>query len=106
MKNYKEMNWEERKDIAKLFANWLKNYTDTVIIRVMEQRDEIINNEFAMNLLKELLKREEAEYHDFSHSIGSLLSDFETFKEFDPHSHPTTHAKSYRDILYDMYIKK
>lgn len=106
MKRYNEMTWEEKQEVAELFANWLQCYTHEVIVRVMEQRDEIINNQFAMNLLKELKKREEREYHDFSHHIGNLLSEFETFKGFDPHNHPTTHARSYRDVLYDMYIRK
>lgn len=106
MKIYTEMNWDEKKEIAALFANWLKTYTHEVIVRVMEKSDEIINNEFAMNLLRELKDREEKERDDFSHSIGNLLGDFDTFQEFDPHNHPITHAGSYRDILYDMYIRK
>ena len=71
----------------------------------MEKRNEIINNEFAMKLLKELKEREEKEKVDFDNNIGALFSDFDGFKEYDSHNHPLTHANSYRDILYDMYIK-
>ena len=106
MKRYNEMTWEEKQEVAALFANWLQRYTHECILRAMERREEIINNEFAMMLLKELKVREEAEQKDFGHSIGSLLNDFETFKEYDPHIHCTTHAGSYRDILYDMFIRK
>lgn len=105
MKKFEEMTMEERKEIVRLFANWLKKYTHEVVVSVMEKRDEIINNEMAMKMLRELKEREEKEYDDFSNSIGSMMYDFETFKEFDVHNHPLTHAGSYRDILYDMYIK-
>ena len=106
MKKFEEMEINERNEICLLFANWLQRYTDEVIITVLERRDEIINNEFAMNLLKELKEREEKESKEFAHSIGCLLNDFEDFKEYDPHNHPMTHASSYRDVLYDMFIRK
>lgn len=106
MKNFDEMTIKEQQEITVLFANWLKHYTHEVIIQVMEKRDEIINNDFAMNLLIELNEREEKEAKEFAHSIGHLLGEFDTFKEYDPHNNPLTHAASYRDVLYDMYIKE
>lgn len=106
MKTFDEItDRTERDEIVLLFANWLKDYTHEVIIRVLEKRDEIINNEFAMNLLKELKTREEKEKADFDNSMANLLSDFDKYKEYNPHNNPLTHAKSYRDILYDMYIR-
>ena len=105
MKKYDDMTITEQKEIAELFGNWLKNYTHEVIAKAMKNRDEIINNDFAMNLLIELKEREDKEEVEFYHEIGNLLNDFKTFKEFDPHNHPSTHASSYRDVLYDMYIK-
>lgn len=105
MKKFEEMTREERDEVVLLFTNWLKQYSHEVICRVMVKRDEIINNEFAMNLLRELKERQEEEFKDFNHSIENLLENFDTFKEFNPHSHPLTHAGSYRDILHDMYIK-
>lgn len=105
MKKYEELSYTEQNEIAALFGNWLQQYTHEVIIRVIEKRDEIISNEFSMNLLKELKEREEEEEHDFRRSIGHLLDNYNTFKEYNPHSHPLTHAKSYRDVLYDMYIR-
>lgn len=98
-------NNDVRNEIILLFSNWLKNYTNDVIIRVMAKRDEIISNDFAMNLLKELKKREDKESEDFDNNIAWLFRDFNGFKEFDTHNHPTTHSESYRDVLYDMYIK-
>ena len=104
MNNFKERELNERKFIGKLIANWLKDYTQEVILRVLEKREEIINNEFTMNLLRELYEREQKENEEFNNDIISLLENFEEFKEYDPHKHLLTHSKSYRDILYDMYI--
>ena len=104
MKKFEELEFEEKKEITLLFANWLKDYTHEVIVKVISRRDEIINNEFAMNILKELKDREEKEEKDFAHSIGNLLGEFDTFKKYDPHKHVLTHSSSYRDILRDMYF--
>ena len=104
MKKFEELEIEERKEITVLFANWLKGYTHEVVVKVMEKRDEIINNEFTMNMLKELKERQEKEAEDFGRRIESLLGDFETFKEYDVNIHPITHSGSYRDILRDMYF--
>ena len=98
-------NNDERDEIILLFSNWLKDYTNDVIIRVMAKSDEIIINDFAMNLLKELKKREDKESVYFDNNISRLLLDYDGFKEFDTHNHPTTHSSSYRDVLYDMFIK-
>ena len=104
MKKYDDMTITEQKEIAVLFCNWLKIYSHEVIVKVMKNRDAIINNDFAMNLLIELKEREDIEEGEFYNDIEHLLYDFENFKEFDPHFH-MTHSSSYRDVLYDMYIK-
>ena len=104
MKKFEELEFEERKEITLLFANWLKSYTHDVIIEIMEKRDEIINNEFTMNMLRELKEREDKEKIDFEHNIGNLLGDFETFKEYNAHNNPITHSSSYRNVLHDMYF--
>ena len=105
MKNYEEMTYGEQREIAGLFANWLKNYTKEVILKVMKKRDDIISNDFAMNLLIELNEREDKEETEFYNDISHLLDDYKTFKDYDPHSHVITHSGSYRDVLYDMFIK-
>lgn len=105
MKKFDEMTIKEQQEITVLFANWLNKYTHEVILRVIKKRDEIISNDFAMNLLIELKEREEKEEKEFAHSIGNLLGEFNTFKDYDTHSNPLTHASSYRDVLYDMFIK-
>lgn len=106
MRKYEELSFNEQKEIAFLFGNWLREYTHAVVVRVLEKRDEIISNDFAMNLLKELSEREKDEQEQFDDNIYSLLQAFDIFKEYDPHNHPLTHARSYRDVLYDMYISE
>ena len=101
---FEELKYDEREEITSLFANWLKNYTHDIIISVISRRDEIINNEFVMNMLRELKAREETEEKEFAHSIGCLLYDFESFKEYDLHNNLLTHSGSYRDILRDLYF--
>ena len=106
MKKFEELDYEERKEIAKLFANWLKKYSNDVIIKVVEKREEIINNELVMRMLRELKEREEEEREDFEHSIGNLLRDFEVFKKYNVRNNPLTHSESYRDVLHDMYFSE
>lgn len=105
MTNYNEMTYSEQQKVAELFANWLKNYTKEVIMRVMAQRDDILANEFALKLLRELKEREDNEQEDFKRSMESLLDHFDIYKEYDPHNHVLEHSNSYRDVLYDMYIR-
>lgn len=102
---FNELDREKRNHTAHLFSVWLRCYTHEVIVKVMQRREEILNNPFTMNLLEELAKREEKEREEFAYSIGSLLENFDTFAQYNPHNHPLTHAGSYRDILYDMYVK-
>ena len=105
MKKFDELNYEERQEIAKLFSTWLGTYTHEVIVKVIAKSEEIINNDFTMNLLRELKERTEKEKEDLNYSFYNLLGCFDGYKEFDPHNNPLTHASSYRDILYDMYIR-
>lgn len=105
MKTFNELEFNEREEIKRLFANWLRQYTHEIITEVTAKADEIINNEFAMYLLRELRERQLSEKLDFDNSIGYLLEDHKTFALYNPHNHPTTHSDSYRDILYDMYIR-
>lgn len=105
MMKFNEMEREEREEIANIFSTWLKPYTTEIIIKVLEKSDEILSNEFAINMIKELHKREQEEKKEFSNDMARLLIDFDSYKEFNPHNHCLTHSKSYRDVLYDMYIK-
>lgn len=105
----KEMTYEEREMMTKLFENWLSGYVDEIIEKVMKRFDEIVNNEFAMNLLKELYEREKKEKSERIKSFEWMISDIAEKGKFTDthcvHNHCLTHADSYRDVLYDMYIK-
>lgn len=103
--DFSSMTLSEQREVAELFGTWLRRYTHKVIKSVMEQADEILNNEYAMKLLRELHERETKERSEFTDSMRSMLVDFDTFGEYDPHNHCLTHSDSYRDVLYDMYIK-
>ena len=105
MKNYEEMTIKEQKEVIELFSNWLEPYCSDVINYVVKRKDEIITNDFAMNLLIELKEREEKEKKEFTHDIGNLFNFYNEYNEYDPHSHILTHGKSYRDVLYDMFIR-
>lgn len=99
---YEEMSYEKQLEIEKLFGVWLRPYVNEVIIRVLRIKDEIIENELAMNLLRELAKREEQEEKSFYSTIGCYFDNVPDDADF--HLHPLQHSKSYRDVLYDMYI--
>lgn len=105
MKKFEEMGWQEQKEVAGLFANWLSAYTHEVIVKVLAKRDEILNNEFAMGLLQQLKERSDKERDEFALSIQFMMDDFGSFSKYDPHNHGLTHAISYRDVLYDLYIR-
>ena len=103
-KKFEELGYTEQHDIAKLFACWLRPYTHEVVVRVLARRDEILANDSAMSMLRELYQREQDEAKDELSFIKNLLENFETFKVYDIHNHPLTHSESYRDVLYDLYI--
>lgn len=101
---YAEMELAQRTEIAELFENWLSVYTEKVIGQVAVRADEIINDEFSMNLIRELKVRADKEKEEriwvFKYILNSTDGD-----ACGVHNHPLTHSKSYRDVLYDMYIK-
>lgn len=105
MKKFEEMDYREKKEVASMFSAWLCSYTHEVIVKVLARRDEILNNAVAMSMIKELKERSEQEQKDFESSISFMIEDIDKFSQFDPHNHVVTHAKSYRDVLYDMFIK-
>jgi hypothetical protein len=105
MKKFVDLDFKEQKEVAALFANWLSYYTHEVIVKVLAKRDEILENDFAMGLIKELKIRSDKERKEFELSIEFMMKDFDGFSKYDPHNHALEHSKSYRDVLYDMYIK-
>lgn len=104
-----EMKLEERKELAELLEAWLSPYVDRVHIKVLNQLPQIVENEMAMKLLRELKARQDQEKEDRARDIEYRFWDLEKGKKIaDDVSFGCsclTHSKSYRDILYDLYIK-
>lgn len=112
-KKLAEMDWNEHEELAKLLAPWLESYTAEVIGRVIDQMDDILANETAMMMIRELGERKEKEKEDFRRS---LMFTFRSKAEKDDdgyrihlnniHNHCLEHSNAYRDVLCDMYIQK
>ena len=112
MKQIKDMTRDERKEFAELLNNWLKMYTGDVLKRVAPRFDEIAQSEMAMHLLRELKERDEKEDSEELRSIEYIVDSGVYEYEVDDnhyecyHNHCLTNAKSYRDVLYDLYIRR
>lgn len=104
-----EMKFDERQELAELLEAWLSPYVDRVHIKVLNQLPQIVENEMAMKLLRELKARQDREKYDRIMEIKYRFHDLEKGKKIDQDasfgSSCLTHSKSYRDILYDLYIK-
>lgn len=92
---------------AKEMQNWLGIYTNEVIMKVMARFEEIQNDEFAVRMIKELYKRTIVEQEDEFYTFEKLMSKdgYESYSQFNIHNHSLEHSDSYRDVLYDMYIR-
>lgn len=104
-KKFDNLKTAEQLNLAARFEVWLGRYTQEVINKVIARLDEILENEFAMKLINELYEREEKERAARTSSLRLLMIDYDLFKDSDIHSNCLTHSNSYRDVLYDMYIK-
>lgn len=96
-------NDEIRKELLLDVANFCKCYVARVCNKVVEQIDEILNNEHIKFLLHELRVREELEQKEFNRDIAYMIRYGRS--NMDVHNHCLTHAKSYRDVLYDLLVK-
>lgn len=108
MKKLSSLTYEEREQFSVKLQTWLGRYTDTVIQAVAPRFEEIYNDSTAMMLLTELHNRTLREQQDEISTFEMLIlsaAEGEGFEDWQVHNHPLTHAGSYRDILYDMYIK-
>ena len=111
MKTLRTMTFDEKRELATLIQNWLEGYTGEVIKKAMSKIEDIINNDMTMMMLKELKEREDKEREEEKDSIYLTIERMSS-DVCEPdiyldsiHNHPLTHANSYRDILFDMYIR-
>ena len=104
MKNFSDLTFDERKELLEILTTWLNPYTHEVILRVVPKIDEIINDETTMMMLRELHERTKKEINEFERDLEFLIKHTADFADYDIHNHCLTHANSYRQVLYDMYI--
>ena len=98
---YKDMN----KDYAiKIVANWLKNYNNEVVVRVMKNYDTIINDKTTYTLLSKLYEKENKEEVDFIIDIKNIV-EYGVKDETLDMLRIGEYSQSYRDVLYDLYIR-
>ena len=101
---------EERKELLLDLANFCKNYTNEVCNKVIMKFGEIADNDMIKKLLHELRIREEIELNDFVKRFERRFDQYSITLNCDMsynlHSHPLSHAGSYRDVLYDLLIKE
>lgn len=98
--------FEDKQKFNKEIANWLKPYVDSVVKRVIKYKlTEILENQTACMMLRELYDREQKELNDFETSVENLINHFNEYEQFDIRSNCLTHSIAYREVLYDMYIR-
>ena len=98
---YKDMN----KDYAiKIVSNWLKNYSNEVVVRVMKNYDTIINDKTTFNMLSKLYNEENKEEETFIHDIEYMVK-YGIKDETKDMLRLGEYSQSYREVLYDLYIR-
>ena len=105
MAKWNEMRYDEQKRFCSLLENWLRPYTEEVILSMTARRDEILDNPFAVKMLEELMEREEKEEKELASNIYHLLDNYDNYKAFNPRNYYTTHSKAYREVLFDLFIR-
>lgn len=95
-------------DFKNYVNNWLKEYTNEVIHRVLKNIKEIRDSDFACWMLKELYIREEKSLTNFKFIMNVMIDEYTKKGKADnnPRLNVLEHPQSYRDVLYDMYIRK
>lgn len=100
---------EFRKEFLLDLSNFCKCYVNDVCNKVIKQFDKIVSNELILNMLHELRIREEKELKAFTESFSWRLGEYLDDKNYDMsynlHNNPTSHAGSYRAVLYDLLVK-
>lgn len=109
MKKIEDYTLEEQKELSELLETWLCYYTPEIIKKAMANINEIVSNENAMYLLRELnvrTKKERQKRKDCFKNYLFLFKDNDLSHLDLIHCNPLEHASSYRDVLFDMFIKE
>ena len=95
------MNNEES---IKIMANWLKDSSNDVVIRVMEKYEQIINDKTTYNMLYKLYVKENEEHKTFIKDIEYMVK-FGITDETNNMLRLGEYSQNYRQVLYDLYIR-
>lgn len=91
-------------------SNFCRIYINDVVNTVVKKLPYILENKMILDFLHELRVREEQENLDVQRNIKFKIDEFLEYgyikNDFDIHIHSTSHANSYRDILYDLLIRE
>ena len=98
----KKATHEEMQLLAAQFNTWLDVYVDEVRKFALEQIDDILSDPTSLYLLAELHERTEKEKKEGQDDFYWFL---QYGHEYRPRNHVLTHSSSYRDVLYDKYLK-
>ena len=88
----------------KIVANWLKDYSNGVVVMVMEKYEEIINDKTTYKMLSKIYEEEKKEEETFIHDIAYIVK-FGIKDETKDMLRFGEHSRSYREVLYDLYIR-
>ena len=88
----------------KIVANWLKYYNNDVVVKVMENYEQIINDKTTFNILSKLYEEENKEEKTFIHDIEYMVK-FGIKEETKDMLRLGEYSRSYREVLYDLYIR-
>ena len=88
----------------KIVANWLKNYSNEVVVRVMKNYDTIINDKTTYTMLSKLYKEENKEEETFIQDIEYMVK-YGIKDETKDMLRLGEYSQSYREVLYDLYIR-
>ena len=88
----------------KIVANWLKDYNNNVVVRVMEKYEQIINDKTTYTMLSKLYEEENKEEETFIHDIEYMVK-YGIKDETKDMLRLGEYSRSYREVLYDLYIR-
>lgn len=88
----------------KIVANWLKEYTNEVVVKVMEKYENIINDKTTYIMLSKLYEKENKQEAEFISDIKNIVK-YGVKDETKDMLRLGETSRSYRDVLYDLYIR-
>lgn len=98
----KTASHEDVELLAKKLNTWLEAYTYEVRKYALSQIDEILSDPTALYLLDELYTRTEKEKKEATDNFYWFLN---YGHEYHNDWNVLTHSGSYRDVLYDKFLK-